>query len=71
MALTMGSHRILAILGLMYGELITTLVTDSDTATAVLAKHFELQGIRRENGARMSATAEAPDQSCLLPQEKV
>ena len=48
-ALTMGAHRIQAILGLMYGELITTLVTDSDTATAVLEEHYALQGMRAEN----------------------
>ena len=62
-ALTMGAHRIQAILGLMYGELITTLVTDSDTATAVLDKHFASQGKRPDNGKRMAAAVAGQDQS--------
>lgn len=70
-ALTMGLHRIQAILGLMYGELITTLVTDSDTATALLGKHSALQATRPENGLSVSATIEERDQSSLLRQEKV
>ena len=70
-ALTMGAHRIQAILGLMYGELITTLVTDSDTATAVLEEHFSLQGSRSENGTTESGTIEEGDQSSLLRREKV
>jgi len=70
-ALTMGAHRIQAILGLLYGELITTLVTDSDTATAVLEKHFALQGKRSANGKSAPATVEGCDQSGLLRKEKV
>jgi len=55
----------------MYGELITTLVTDSDTATAVLEKRIALQGKRSENGKGVSATVEGRDQSGLLQGEKV
>lgn len=62
-SLTMGAHRIQAILGLMHGELITTLVTDRDTATAVLDKRFASQGMRSDNGKRMSATVAGQDQS--------
>lgn len=65
-ALTMGAHRIQAILGLMVGELITTLVTDSDTATAVLDAHLASQQKRSENGARATATIEERDQTSLL-----
>ena len=70
-ALTMGAHRIEAILGLIYGEMITTLVTDSDTATAVLEKHFALQEKRSENGKNLSATVEGRDRSGILRKEKV
>ena len=70
-ALTMGAHRIQAILGLMYGELITTLVTYSDTATAVLERHFTSHGKRSENGRSVSAAIEERDQSSLLRGEKV
>lgn len=70
-ALTMGSHRIQAILGLMYGELITTLVTDSDTATAVLEKHYALQGEPSENGTSVPAAIEEHHQSSLLRQGRV
>jgi len=42
-ALTMGIHRVQAILGLMYGKLITTLVTDSDTALSVLEENHMLK----------------------------
>ena len=69
-ALTMGSHRIQAILGLMYGELITTLVTDSDTATAVLEKHFALQGKRSLNGNPASATVEGRDYPGIVQKER-
>ncbi len=69
-ALTMGAHRIQAILGLLYGELITTLVTDSDTATAVLNAHSALRGKRAENGAKASATSDEPYHSSLLQREK-
>ena len=70
-ALTMGAHRIQAILGLMNGELITTLVTDSDTATAVLQEHFKLRGRRSENGARAPAAIEERDQTSLSRGEEV
>ena len=70
-ALTMGAHRIQAILGLLYGELITTLVTDSDTAIAVLEAHFSLQGRRSEDGKRKSATVERHDHSSHLRKEEV
>ena len=70
-ALTMGAHRIQAILGLLYGELITTLVTDSDTATAVLEEHFSLPGKRSENGKSLSATGDGGDQSGLWRKERV
>ncbi|MCY4060859.1 MAG: hypothetical protein OXG53_00665 [Chloroflexi bacterium] len=70
-ALTMGAHRIQAILGLLYGELITTLVTDSDTAIAVLEEHYSLPGGRSENGNRKSATVERHDQSSILRKEEV
>ena len=70
-ALTMGAHRIEAILGLIYGELITTLVTDSDTATAVLEKHLASQGKRSENGKNLSASVEGRDRSGILRKEKV
>ena len=70
-ALTMGAHRIQAILGLMYGELITTLVTDSDTATAVLERHFALRGKRSEDRTTESGTIEERDLSSLSLREKV
>lgn len=70
-ALTMGAHRIQAILGLMYGELITTLVTDSDTATAVLERHHALEGLRPDNDTRASAAITDPDQSSFLRRETV
>ena len=70
-ALTMGAHRIQAILGLLYGELITTLVTDSDTATAVLEEHFSLPGERSENGKSLSATGDGGGQSGLWRKERV
>ena len=70
-ALTMGAHRIQAILGLIYGELITTLVTDSDTATAVLEEHQALQGRQPEKGTGAPAAIEAANQAGLLRGEKV
>ncbi len=71
MALTMGSHRIQAILGLMYGELITTLVTDSDTATAVLEEHDTLQAERSGKGASVTTVIEEHEEPSLLAQGKV
>ncbi|MDE2820268.1 MAG: sugar-binding transcriptional regulator [Chloroflexota bacterium] len=71
MALTMGSHRIQAILGLMYGELITTLVTDSDTATAVLEEHFTLQAERSGKGTSVTTVIEEHEEPSLLAQGKV
>ena len=70
-ALSMGSHRIQAILGLMYGELITTLVTDSDTATALLERHYAWHGKQPEQAAGAPAANEADDQASLLRHEKV
>ena len=70
-ALTMGQHRIQAILGLLYGELITTLVTDSDTATAVLERRYALPGKRPENAETVSSKVEGRDQSVRLRKEKV
>ena len=71
MALSMGAHRIQAILGLMYGELITTLVTDSDTATALLDKHYALQGEQPEQAISAPAEFEAVEHAGLLRGEKV
>ena len=68
-ALTMGAHRIKAILGLMYGELITTLVTDSDTATAVLAAHDALEAERMGKGGSAPAPFEEYREPSLLRQE--
>ncbi len=70
-ALTMGAHRVLAILGLMNGELITTLVTDSDTATAVLEEHFASRGMRSDNGNSAPATVEGREQTSQLRRERV
>ena len=67
-ALTMGAHRIQAILGLMYGELITTLVTDSDTASAVLEKHAALTGDRADQGTGAPTAIEEVDRSRLVRQ---
>ena len=71
MALTMGAHRIEAILGLMYGELITTLVTDSDTATAVLDTHHARLGERSETAREAPASLEETSPSSPLRRVEV
>lgn len=70
-ALTMGSHRIRAILGLMYGELITTLVTDSDTAIAILDEHFALRAQRGNTAPSPSAKVDQDERASLMQPERV